>query len=247
MRKQKRLLVSLLAVTILSSLVIMSGCGTEEEKTKTKTSSVGDEAVNSIKESKLENYQVNIKNKYVHETSSFGFSLKFEVTLDDMEPSYEAYVCNDMSSLVDKKVQEENAESYNDIIEKNPNYSDEEINEAWNSVYKTIYYMNVSYAAGKSVEIEWVPYATEDNASKFSSEEEYLKTGNMYLVLKEKENIIGFMVFEFPVGTSGENNAVSYEEVNVLEAVAFEKIDGKYQDISLEYVKSRVDNILENR
>lgn len=109
--------------------------------------------------------------------------------------------------------------------------------------------MNMSYIAGESVEIEWAPYPTEENSSKYSSDEEFLKTGYMYLVLKEGENITGFMVFEIPVSVTdkGEYEQISYEKVNVLEAVTFEKTDGKYQNVSLDYVKSRVDNILENK
>lgn len=249
MKKVKRLLTVMCAITVLSSLVIMSGCGTEEEKSKAKTSSADNEAVTSIKETKLENYQVNIKSAYVHRTSAFGFSLKYEVKFDNISPSYEAYVCNDMSSLVDKKVQEENSKNFEAYKEENPDISDEELNEAYNSIYKTIYFMNVSYDAGKSVEIEWAPYPTEENSSKYSSDEEVLKTGYMYLVLKEDENITGFMVFEIPVVVTdkGEYERISYETVNVLEAVSFEKTDGKYQNVSLDYVKSRVDAILENK
>lgn len=249
MKKRRRMLTGILAVAVLSSLVIMSGCGTEEEKPKPKTSSADKEAVNSIKETKLENYQVNIKSPYVHGTSAFGFLLKYEVKFDNISPSYEAYVCNDMSSLVDEKVQEENSKNFEAYKEENPDISDEELNEAYNSIYKTIYFMNVSYDAGKSVEIEWAPYPTEENSSKYSSDEEVLKTGYMYLVLKEDENITGFMVFEIPVVVTdkGEYERISYETVNVLEAVSFEKTDGKYQDVSLDYVKLRVDAILENK
>lgn len=249
MKKIKRLFTVLLAITIVCSLLIMSGCGTEDEKPKTKTSSADKEAVNSIKETKLEKYQVDIKSFYVHGTSAFGFGLKFDVKFNNMSPSYDAYVYNDMSSLVNKKIQEENSKNFDDFKEKNPGISEEELNEAYNSMYKTIYFMNVTYAAAESVEIEWAPYPTEENSSKYSSYEEVLKTGYMYLVLKEGENITGFMVFEFPVSVTdkGEYEQISYETVNVLEAVVFEKTDGKYQNVSLDYVKSRVDNILENK
>lgn len=247
MKKGKKILTGVLAVTLLSSFVIMSGCGTEEDKPKSKTSSTDNEAVNSIKETKLENYQVNVKSSYIHETSAFGFSLKYEVKFDNISPSYEAYVCNDMSSLVDKKIQEENNKNFEAYREKNPDISDEELNEAYNSIYKTVFFTKVSYDSGKSVEIEWAPYPTDENSSKFSSMEEYLKTGNMYLVLKEDKNITGFMVFEFPVENQEEGNKISYEKVNVLEAVSFEKTDGKYQNVSLDYVKSRVDSILKNK
>ncbi len=249
MKKRKKIIKKVLAVAALSSLLMISGCGTQEDKPKAKTSSADKEAVNSITETKLEKYQVDIKNSYVHGTSAFGFALKFDVKFNNMSPSYDAYVCNDMSSLVDKKIQEENSKNFNDFKEKNPDASEEELNEAYNSMYKTIYFMNMSYIAGESVEIEWAPYPTEENSSKYSSDEEFLKTGYMYLLLKEGENITGFMVFEFPVSVTdkGEYEQISYEKVNVLEAVTFEKTDGKYQNVSLDYVKSRVDNILENK
>lgn len=247
MKKRKKILTGLLALTILSSLVIMSGCGTEEDKPKAKTSSADNE-VNSIKETKLEGYEVNVKSSYVHMTSAFGVALKFEVKFDNITPSYEAYVYNDMSSLIDKDVEEENSKRYEELKENNPDISEEQLNgDDYSLWYKTIYFENVSYDAGKSVEIEWAPYPTEENSSKFSSQEEYLKTGYMYLILKEEENITGFMVFEFPVGTKDESNSVTYEEINVLEAVAFEKVDGEYQNISLDYVKSRIDKVLENK
>ncbi len=247
--KRKKFIKKVLVIAVLCSLLMISGCGTQEDKPKAKISSADKEAVNSITETKLEKYQVDIKSSYVHGTSAFGFALKFEVKLDNMSSSYDAYVCNDMSSLVDKKIQEENSKNFNDFKEKNPDISEEELNEAYNSIYKTIYFMNVTYAAGENVEIEWAPYPTEENSSKYSSYEEILKTGYMYLVLKEGENITGFMVFEFPVSVTekGEYERISYETVNVLEAVTFEKTDGKYQNVSLDYVKSRVDNILENK
>lgn len=246
MKNRRKFLTGILAVTILSSLVIMSGCGTEDDNSKTKSPSSDSGAVSDIKETKLENYEVNMKSSYISHTSSAGYALKFEVKFDDISPAYEAYVCNDMSSLVDKKVEEDNSKRYQEIKENNPDISEEQLNgEDYSLWYKTVYYMNVAYDAGKNVEIEWAPYPTEENSSKFSAEEEYLKTGYMYLVLKDGENITGFIVFEFPVGTTDSGN-VTYKEINVLEAVAFEKADGEYQDVSLDYVKSRVDKVLEN-
>ena len=248
MKKSKRLFTAFLAVTVVSSLLIMSGCGTEDEKPKTKTSSADKKAVNSIKETKLENYKTNIKSIYIHEASGMVL-FSFEIKFNGISSSYEAYVCNDMSSLIDKKVQEENSKNFNAFKEENSDISEEELNKAYNSICKTVFFMNVSYDAGESVEIDWVPQPTEENSSKYSSYEEVLKTGYMYLVLKDGENITGFMVFEIPVSVTdkGEYKKISYETVNVLEAVTFEKTDGKYQNVSLDYVKSRVDNILENK
>lgn len=246
MKKRRQLLTVLLAVTVICSVVIMSGCGTKNEKPKTQTSSSGKNQVNTIKETKLEGYKVNVKSNYVHQTDAYGFALNFEVDFDDITPSYEAYVCNNMSSIVDKKIQEENSKSFDEIKEKNPDISDEGLKEKWSSVYKSVFCMNVTYSAAKKADIEWAPYPTSDNASKFSSMEEYLKTGNMYLVLKEGGNITGFILFEFPV-EKDENNSVTYKEAKVLEAVYFEKTDGEYQNVNIDYVKSRVDNILENK
>ena len=69
MKKSKQLLTMLLTLTLLSSLLITSGCGTKEEETKTP--STGSAAV-SIKETKLENYEVNVKSQYVHLTTIPG-------------------------------------------------------------------------------------------------------------------------------------------------------------------------------
>lgn len=244
MKKRKRLLTMLLTLTLLSSLLITSGCGTEEEETKAPST---DSAAVSIKETKLENYEVNVKSQYIHLTSAFGFSMKFEVKFDDIEPSYEAYVCNDMSSIIDNSIVEENNKRYEKAKEENPDISEEVLDGEQSSLwYESIYKTNVSYSAGKNVEIEWAPYPTEENGSKYTSYEEVLKTGYMNLILKDGENIIGFMVLEFPVDTTDAGN-IRYEKVNVLEAVAFEKTDGKYQNVSLDYVKSRVDKVLENK
>lgn len=247
MKKVKRLLIVMCAITVLSSLMIMSGCGTEEKKTKAKTSSADNEAITSIKETKLVNYKTNIKSIYINHASGLGILFSFEVKFDNILPSYEAYVCNDMSSLLDKKILEENDKKYKEFENK---YTEEELNgEKFSLWYTDTFYSKVSYDAGESVDIDWAPHPIEENYSKYSKEEEYLKTGYMYLVLKEGENITGFMVFEIPVVVTdkGEYEQISYETVNVLEAVSFEKTDGKYQDVSLDYVKSRVDTILENK
>ncbi|MFG6326515.1 MAG: hypothetical protein K1W00_06665 [Lachnospiraceae bacterium] len=249
MKRVKRLLTAVFAVFVLSNLVIMSGCGTEDEKIKTKTSSAEKEAVNSIKETKLENYKTNIESVYIHHASGLGLWFSFEVKFENMSPSYDAYVCNDMSSLMDEKILKENDIKYKELLE-GKKYTEEELNgEKLSLWYTDTFYSKVSYDAGEKVNIDWAPHPIEENYSKYSKEEEYLKTGYMYLVLKEGENITGFMVFEIPVSVTdkGEYEQISYEKVNILEAVTFEKTDGKYQNVSLDYVKSRVDNILENK
>lgn len=249
MRSKRLLLIGVLAVAMFSNLVIMSGCSSEETESKTDTKITDNDAVNDIKETKLENYQVNVISQYVHQTSVSGFALKFEVKFENDISACEAYVYNDMSSLADTKIQKENQERFDELKEKNPEISEDELygDEYASLWYKSILATNVSYDAGEKVEIEWIPYPTEENYLKNQSEEEYLKDGYMYLILKDGQNITGFMVLEFPVETSGESSLVTYENINVLEAVSFEKADGKYQNVTLDYVKTRVDEVLKDK
>lgn len=243
MKKHEKTMI--LAVTIFCIFLVVLGCGTKEENSKTTSADKGE--VSSIKETKLENYEVNKISGYALHTSIAGFALKFDVKFDNMSPAYEAYVCNDMSSLFDIKIQEENDKRLEEVRKNNPDISDEKLytedSYLW---YESVFSTSVVYAAGENVEIEWAPHPTAENSSKYSAEEEFLKTGYMYLVLKEGENITGFMVFEFPVNTTDEEGLITYDKINVVEAVAFEKIDGEYQNVSHDYVKTRVDEILKN-
>ena len=243
MRKSKKLLTRVLVIAILNSLLVLMGCGTQEEKQNVKTSSED----NSIKETKLKDYEINVKTPYVYQTSVAGFALKFELKLKGMSPSYEAYVCDEKSSLFSQKVSEENNKRLEDLKKEKPDITEEEImGDSYSLWYQSVFKDNVEYKADEKVEIEWVPLSVENNIETSSLEEEFVKKGNMYLILKEDKNIIGFMVFEIPLSNSGDINSVTYDKVNVLEAILFEKTDGKYQNISLDYVKNKVDEILKN-
>lgn len=240
MRRRKLLKTGVITAVIISNLLMISGCGTDENN-KSINSSSGSESVNSIKETKIENYEVNVKSIYIHHASGLGMGVQFEVKFKDITPACDVYVYNEMSSLYDIKSAEENDKK----IEENPEAYEAMLNGDEDAFdYKHVFYTNLSYAAGEQINIDWTPHPTEDNFSKFSSEEEYLKTGYIYIVLKDGENITGFMVLEIPVGTTRENSTITYTDVNVLEAVSFEKTDGKYQNISLDYVKTRVKNVI---